>query len=470
MNEKQRRKQAIKEAEERAGAGLASVSQLAQVAGRSTEATRTGTEELLEIAERVARKGQHFKAGHIFEAMLALRERQDAVQLGAHVEIVMTHLDGRHTDPADIEWRSGGKVAGAAQAKFSVQDDAKIADMICDPKYRGQTRLIPADRIAGVREELRSRIACASSPAEKALCEDAHRNLREHEITTRDVVRAMKSPKGTYWRENAAAVGREALANSAISAGTAGIVGGSVSICRHGSAWLDGTMSGEDFATAVAKDAGTAAGRGAVVAAGGVVLNRGALMAGIKFFGKSNPATAYAAALLDTGLAVWDFARGRIDSAEMMLRMGETGLTLASALFYGAAGGAFFGPLGAVVGGTAGVLAAMLVRSSVMTILREAKLAKEEADRIERLSEESCAFLRLRRKEFEKELRRALARCREQTDALFGLFDSALESDNPDKCIQAVQGFAGMFGRSLRFASQIEFDGFMADSGKPLIL
>ena len=176
---------------------------------------------------------------------------------------------------------------------------------------------------------------------------------------------------------------------------------------------------------------------------------------------KSNITTAVAAAAIDVGTTVYDFARGKISAEEAGERIGETGCSAAGGIYAGAAAGAVFGPPGAIVGSMVGYMATAWVYQSGMAILKKGRLAKEEAARLEALCDEAVQEWSRRRQEFEARMAALLEKRQIAFGRCFEMIDEALEADDTDKAVRSLARLAAMTGSALKFQGFEEFKEFM---------
>ena len=203
---------------------------------------------------------------------------------------------------------------------------------------------------------------------------------------------------------------------------------------------------------------------------GSTFIRYGATKLGVKALAKSNFAVAIAASVIDVGASVYSFAKGEITADELIEKAGQTGASTTYSMYAGAAGGAIFGPVGAVVGSMAGYLVAASIYQSATAIFKQACLAEAEARRVIAMCAASCQALVEQRSEFERLFDANFqTRCAE-FEACFTAIDTGLAADQPEITTQALADFAVLFGQQLKFETFEEFDEFMIDSEQPLIL
>jgi len=172
--------------------------------------------------------------------------------------------------------------------------------------------------------------------------------------------------------------------------------------------------------------------------------------------------------VIETGVSLYRFAKGEMSGEQLAEHLGQSGTSTLSSMYAGAAAGAVFGPVGAVVGSMAGYLVASSVYQSSMAILRSARLAQAEADRLEAICREAVAEMHRQRAEFERLVEQRLNARRQEFAACFALVDAGTRSGEPSRAVEGLANLAAIFGQKLQFASFAEFDRFMKESDEPL--
>jgi hypothetical protein len=182
---------------------------------------------------------------------------------------------------------------------------------------------------------------------------------------------------------------------------------------------------------------------------------------------KSNVAMAIASLTISTGVAIWSWANQEIDTEATLTDLGRNGTSCAFEIFIGASAGMVFGPLGAAVGSMAGYIGAACVYNSLISVLRSAKLADEEAKKIRDACEAAVAEMERRQQEFKEAMAMALGEKQSDFNDILGRMDFHAERDPLTACRNLVE-MATFFNVKLRFANFEEFDDFMTNSQEPL--
>ena len=103
-------------------------------------------------------------------------------------------------------------------------------------------------------------------------------------------------------------------------------------------------------------------------------------------------------------------------------------------------------------------------------MIRESRLAEEEADRIVALCGQALHVMDQRREQFELDLVAHLDARNAAVAGCFEAIDRALVVNQPDEAMRASSDLAGMCGWELRFGDFEDFDRFMTESDVSLVL
>ncbi|HPO15435.1 MAG TPA: hypothetical protein PLI09_18480 [Candidatus Hydrogenedentes bacterium] len=465
----------LKTADNAAALGSALVGGQATVLqAAATDAMVDGMDKFRDMVERVGNKDIRFRAGHLFETILAAKENASLAGTGSKVRVIVTHLDHRNTVPQDLEWQEGGRILAEGQAKFTAalgeNGLRRLAEAVNDTKYDGMRLYVPADRIERVREKLLEMAKNSTDTDMSRKLEATAKRLVDHDTGIREVLYADKMPEIYALGNEVSYVFREAATAGAWAAASGAIVGGGISLAKNAYCLAKGDLSKEEAAKSIIADAGKAGARSGASGIIGASIRYGAQKAGLNALAKSNVATAVAAGVIDCGVTIWKFAEGELTAEETMEKLGQNGTSTISSIYVGAAAGAIFGPVGAVVGSIAGYLVASNLYQGCLAILKNARLAEEQANRIVAICEESIRQMRSQREEFESLLEKNIKIRRQEFACCFAAIDGALESDSHENAISAVADFLGLFGKKLKFPSFEEFDAFMTNLNEPLRL
>ena len=444
----------------------------------ATDAVREGMDRFLEESAKNTPADQ--LKGNLFEYIVAVRFNRQAALQGSQLTARVTAADGRPHAPADIEIIKDHAVVKRVQSKVS-DDPAYLAREQANPKYRNMTRLMPQDKADSTRlhSERRAERLDKEGDPRAADYQDSsahiegelqHGEISSGGTATKELEFVSEHPKLFAALEEGRALAQEAHKAGLHGAGAAAVLGGAISTCRNLVAYSKGELEGKEAAANIAADVGKSTVRGYLPAATGRVIRYGAAKVGLPTLVRSNVATAVAAALIETGVVVYDYMKGEISAGEAAERIGSTGCSTLASIYTGAAAGAVFGPAGAVVGAIAGYMVATSVYQSCIAIMRNARLAEEEAARVVALCEQAVRSLDQQRESFETMLNEHLNERQVRFDGFFMAIDEALDADRTDDAILALSGLVASCGRELRFMNFEEFDTFMRESDAPLTI
>ena len=444
----------------------------------ASDAMREGMARFLEESGKNTPADQ--LKGNLFEYIEVARFNKQAALQGSQATARVTAADGRPHAPADIEIIEGHTVVNRVQSKVS-NDPSYLSREQADPKYRGMDRLVPQDKADATRlhSEMRAETLLKEGDPRAEDYQDSssriegelrHREASSGGTTAKELEFASEYPKLFAALEEGGALAQEAHKAGLHGAGAAAVLGGAISIGRNMDAYSKGELEGKEAAVNIAADIGKTAVRGYSTAATGSGIRHVAAKAGLPTLAKSNVAIPVAAALIETGVVVYDYMKGEISAGEAAERIGSTGCSTLASIYTGAAAGAVFGPVGAVVGTMAGYMVTTWVYQSCIAIMRNARLAEEEAARVVALCEQAVRSLDQQRESFESALNERLNEKQARFDGLFKEIDEALVSDRTDDAILALSGLVASCGQELGLVNFEEFDAFMLESDTPLTI
>lgn len=414
-------------------------------------------------------------AGFLFEHIAAARFNEQAALQGASARAHVTSELGRHADPADLEIIDGKRIIARIQAKVGSVN--YMTSQLRQGKYAGMQRLVPEDVVDSVKTRTEGRAATGNIYAEEYADSAKHLRgsvegggVRARGASSSELRDAQANPRSFATNAELAAVGRQAAKAGVAGAVTGGVVATAITGVKQAIRFRKGEVGGKQAVIEIASAGGRGAVRGGATGAGGAVVSHVAAKVGAKQLAKTNIATTIAAATIDAGVAVYAYAKGDIDERELGNRLGKNGVSTMSSIYAGAAAGAVFGPVGALVGSVAGYMIASDAFVSTMNILEHARLTELEAERLEQLADECILAMQEERRRIEELLEQVDER-REDWNRLLEHYDTATASADPALALEATADMACLVGVQLKFESFDEFDAFMSDPDSgPLVL
>ncbi|WP_147446455.1 hypothetical protein [Corallococcus sp. CA047B] len=363
------------------------------LAAVANEALSKGEAALNSVGRQYANTPDASLAGRVAEEFHAATFNADAALKGRmELHARTTASAGRSFDAVDIEVTKTGAKVVDAQVKY-LSTAEKTAKGLSQPRYEGQSKIVPADQLEGVRstahqEAVRNTV---KRPAQAKHYEDTaahasdrlqYETVQSQPQTKKGAVKLAKKarrgqakfkrvPTQDVARHVGTAAGRAAFAGGVV----AGLVTAVVSGVSNGIDAAKGRKSGREAVADTAQDAGLAAADaaaksavGAGLQAGATVLARSAAaqvvrgVAGV--VARSNAALAVGAVAVDALVGGVQFARGKIDGGEYATRVGESA-TGAAGAFAGMQGGAV---LGTAVGGPVGAAVGALIGGTAVAV------------------------------------------------------------------------------------------------------
>ncbi len=395
--------------------------------------------------------------GNLFEYIEAAKFNRNAAAAGKDVRAVVTARDGGYHSPADIE-------IGDKQFQLKAGSEKYMVGGANDPKYAEMEVVIPSSDVDNVNQKLES-----FGEKNQVSGELESDGISSGGTKRKELDEATNDPKHYARTETWEQIKGEAIKTTIYAAGAAAVIGGAISAVKNGFAYRDGNIDGEQALANVGKDTVRSGVRGGATGALGVGVRHGARHLGIPM--KSNVATAVAAAAIEVGVTVYDFAKGEISAEEAGERIGETGCSAAGGIYVGAAAGAIFGPPGAIVGSMVGYMATAWIYQSCIAVLKQARLAEEEAARLEVLCAEAVQELNRRQQEFESRMTSFLEERQTAFNHCFAMIDETLEADETDDAVAGLALLAAMAGSALKFEGFEEFKEFMEQKeDTPLVI
>jgi len=453
----------------------------AYAAKNYASATDTGFEGMnlfREAAKNLANVDLDIRQGNLFEYIEATKFNIDAATKSETVRAHVTAAEGLPHYKADVFFKEGNKIVGEAQMKsvnpeaYGGKGIAKQTAYLSSAKYRGMEKAVNKGHEVQVKElaekgAIRGNIYSEdlADTAKNATGELKHGNVTSHGTTFKENIRAAQNPSTYAVQTELKVIGREMAVTGAEAAAAGAVFGGAISIVKNTFAVSKGEITGQEAATNVLKETVKAGGRSGCTGIVGVGIRTGAKKAGLNAFTKSNVATAVAAGVIETGVTVLRYAKGEISGEEAIEKIGQNGISTASSIYTGAAAGAIFGPVGALVGSVAGYLIASNVYQSCLSIMQSAYLAEQEVERVVALSRVACEEMRNQREDFERAVQYKLNQKKEEFEQIFGRIDKGIINNDDLNIINALADFALLFNQKLRLQNYKEFDTYMKSDG-----
>lgn len=460
----------------------------------SNEALR-GMNLFREVAKSKENVGFEQVKGNLFEYIEAAKFNKNAANIGDRTRAIITDSVGRPHDPADIELVRDGKVVRSVQAKFSKTQNAQGTDtsaasavnMQRDAKYDGMQRLIRKQDDYAIDPETGERISLvgkakylAGKRAESngiysEEYKDVSKNITDEltddsvggsgvksgGTTLEEIEEAAKDPEKYARSFEMKQYGKEIVNTSVNMAASSAIVTGIVSSVQNG---FEVLQNKKELKTAI-KDVGVevvkSGARGGVTGTLSSLLRIGGSKANIPLLADSSCATVIAAGMIDSGVAIYEYARGEIDSKQLVEQLQDTVIKSTTTIYFTKAATMVFGATNAFIP-IAIYSVANYVVASTREIIKNAKLNAAEYDRIAKLNDEMTKLV----KEFHTQLISQMEQYeqaqKQQMQKFLKSFDeNVVSGDNCDTAIYAIIDFANETGIALQHANFNDFSEAM---------
>lgn len=288
------------------------------------------------------------------------------------------------------------------------------------------------------------------------------KNLRKSTVSSDEAVFARQHPGLSTAIDVAKLSHRAGLQTAKSSA----LIGGSFSIVRNLVSVYKGEEEPEEAIQNVAKDTATTAAVGygtgfAGTAIKGAMQNSGSEY--VRALSKTNIAGTIVAATVSVTKTMSKYFKGEIDGVECMATLGEQGTGMISSAMFAAIGQTAI-PIpivGGLIGGMVGYAISSATYGILMESLKEAKLAKEERDQIERACEEHIKMIRQYRTEMDKIINDYLIDSMDLFRESFSGIKNALAIGDVDWFIDSANTITENFGGNVAFSSMDEFNNKM---------
>lgn len=434
----------------------------------------------------IVQNGQFdFYKGNLFEYIEAAKFNTAAARAGSQTRAVVTDSIGRPSDAADIELIRNGRTIDRVQAKFSTSNKA-AADSVTmqrNDKYEGMQRLIRKDEdyidaatgkhttLLAKSKELAKNRAEAGGNIYQEQYKDVYENLTD-ELHSGDITSG-----GTTLEElKAADANPTGYANAFEKEQMRGEMKATAKNMAKASFVTTGLVSGitnmfevfkEDKNLADAfHDVGADAVKGAVRGGATGVISTAIRHHGIKsgnaLLSDGLASTVMAGGLIDGGAAIYAYAKGEIDCAELKEALIDTTAKATTTIYFTKAVTAIKGKSVDPIIPLTVYTTASYVFTATREIIKNAKLNTEEYNRMAALLEESTK----QKNEYNQHLQQYLARCeasqRRAMNEFLSSFTYNMETDeNYDEALLAITRFASQAGITLQHAKFEDFSKAM---------
>lgn len=325
-----------------------------------------------------------------------------------------------------------------------------------DKKIKDLTRQLENQKKAGNTEQIQK----IQERIDKLV--KIKKNLRKSSVSSKEAVFARLHPK----LSTAADVAKISHKAGVQTAGTAAIIGGSVSIVKNLVAIYKGDTEPEEAVLNVAKDTASTAATGYGTGFTGAAI-KGAMQNSssqyVQALSKTNVAATIVTVTVSAAKTLRKYFKGEIDGVECLETLGEEGTGMLSSAMFAAVGQMVI-PIpvvGGLIGGMAGYALASATYGILTQALKEEKLAHEERIQIQAACEEHIKMIREYRAEIEKMISEYLIDSMDVFRESFTGIKNALAIGDVDWCIESANAITESFGGTSSFSNMEEFNSKM---------
>ena len=434
------------------------------------------------------------QAGFSAEVAATSRDNAEAIISGSKVRTIRTDdLDtfGRNHNVVDrVQVLDGQIIEGSqAQMKFVGDRDTLFSRIAREDgkfaRYRGVKLELPSEQYEGAQaycqeqaEQLRNNAQAAETQGKPDVAAKLRREADNYEALGENVRDSgLTTETAIFYREHPELATILDIANTSHRAGMEGakygaIIGGTISVLKNAFAVAQQKASLGDATLEVAKDVSKAGALGygtAFVGAATKSVMQQSSHAGVRALANTSVPTLAVTACLSLGMSMKRYVHGEISETEFLIEVGEKGAGMLSSGMFAALGQIAI-PIpfvGAAIGGMVGYTLSSMFYQSAVEASKRAEQSRKNLERVREIAASAHAQLAQERIALEafyaEEMPQLLEETRELIRAVGGGNASA------DELAVAVNQFAELLGKELPYASQQEFDSFMA-SDMPLKL
>ena len=451
---------------------------------------------LKKIAAQRAQVSAELSQGWQFEQLEVVKFNLDALRKDSKLTAATTDSLGMtNHETADVIIRKGKRHLKEFQLK-SGNKASSSAFMLADPKYDNVGLVGPSDQEADIRRLYDARIKSGTlkaddySSAKKRL----HSGVEAENVASGGTRydEALEATTAEGAEKLASRFGRKAMLSEAHQAGIeAGAIGGAVAGGVSGIGGLVRLARGEgspgeilaqvtvdaakgyatSYASAAISKASTHAVRAAFTKMGGDAFGKSVS----SHFVKSNAHVALAAGIVQSGKSLARYLHGEIDDTKLLSEISHTAMTGASAFYYGALGQVLIPVpvLGAFVGSTVGYFVGNMLHQSGLISLGETvavKIARERRERVEALCMTAIPLMRAHRLELDNLIQEHFSKRQKKLVSAFDGLEHAMVDWDGAGFLASLAQVNEVFGSSLPFKNQEEFDEMMLDDDQTFVL
>lgn len=419
--------------------------------------------------------------GFLFEYIETAKFNREAAIKGFTARAFTTDALGDPGAAADILIKDGGKTVKEIQAKFTDRASNAVYDQAGMQrghwgKYHGMDRLIRKDeayndqgsmldearKLAKQRSESGSIYAEEYRDVYEHLTDETHyKGVSSGGTTQEELKSAFANPEKyakAFERKQLRADMRATSKNMAASAAvTSGIASG---VSNFFAVFTDGKELAEAIGD-VTKDVARGAVRGGITGSLSTAIRYKGLKKGNALLSDSTTATVMAGGIIDGGVALYEYAKGDIDSEELVQQLTDTTVKSVSTVYFTKATEAALGTANPFLPIAVYTVASYVV-STTREIIKNAELNAEEYARLEAIYLDSARELQERHQQLLENISAYRENQQRIMTGFLNSFDYNMETgENYEHALYAIVNFANQTGMALQHADFNEFKAAM---------
>jgi len=339
-------------------------------------------------------------------------------------------------------------------------------------EFADEVRRIAKDRIKDLEQQEK---ALTGLPGKEKELENIRRNIfKEKQILknteasnvsnqeSKDIILKPKTTTAKHIIEIGHKAGFEQAKSGAV-------IGGSISIIKNLVAVIKGEKEAEDAVFDVAKDTGSAAAVSYSTAFTGSAL-KGAMQNAesemTQALSKTNLAAMLVVVTLETGKTLAKYFKGEIDGVQCLEELGEKGTGMAASALFATIGQIAIPipVIGGLIGGMLGYALSSACYGQLTSVLKEAKIAREQRIQIEAECAKAIRMIREYRAEIETAISEYLSDHIITFNSAFNKIEAAFKSGDIDSIIAQANSITRKLGGEPQFKDMSEFDILMKSS------
>lgn len=386
-------------------------------------------------------------------------------------------------DSGNPSWGAQMKFCGKFGTPEEISNSSEnLVDKMTGDKwerYRGNDVLVPKEQFEIAKKYAEDSAKSLSEQAEKfrsqgqfdkaALLEQKAENyrqvsndLKDSGITSKEAIFLREHPQLATAKYVLGTAHRSGLEN----AKSAAVISAAISTAQNVTSLIRGEKRASEALKDVVQDTAAGAASAYIIGAGDTAI-RGFMAASQNSvfvnLSKTNMPAMIATATVQVGKSLIRYAKGEIDTLELVEELGEKGTGMMAASFGAAVGTAVFPGVGTVIGGMVGYLASSSIYKACMQTLREERFSLERRNKIQAIANAAIEAMNRQGNELIEMVEKFYAERQKVFFESLSMIETASRIENIELFTQGLNKIAIEMGGTLEFKNFSEFNSFMSD-------